>query len=88
MTPAVAGQAGALRAAAAFTAQRELPGLRVTASASAVLIEVPRAAGGGSLGRRPGPWQETVTATGRISGFRAVITTVIHDEDAEQEGAR
>ena len=102
MTPAIAGQAAALRAAAAFVEQEGLPGLRVTAAFSALFIEVPRAlgspaartglvarlaaaAGAPALRRQPGPWQETVTAAGTISGHRAVITTVIYEEEAEQE---
>ena len=101
MTPPVAGQAAALRAAAAFIEQEGLPGLRVTAFASALFIEVPRAAGSpaartalaarlaaatgaDAIWNRPGPWQETVTATGQISGHRAVITTVIYDEEKEE----
>jgi len=104
MIPPVAGQAAALRAAAAFIEREGLPGLRVTAAFSALFIEVPRslgspaartglvarlaaAAGAGGLRRQPGAWQETVTATGEISGHRAVITTVIYDEEDEERGA-
>jgi hypothetical protein len=103
VTPEVAGQAAALRAAAAFIEREGLPGLRVTAAFSALFIEVPRAlgapgvrtglvarlaaaAGAAGLRRQPGAWQETVTATGTISGHRAVITTVIHDEEKEEAG--
>jgi hypothetical protein len=103
MIPAVAGQAAALRAAAAFIEREGLPGLRVTAAFSALFIEVPRslgspaartglaarlaaAAGTDRIERRPGPWQETVTAVGRIDGHRAVITTVIYDEEDEEKG--
>jgi hypothetical protein len=97
MTPAIAGQAAALRAAAAFIEQEGLPGLRVTA-ASALFIEVPHAAGSPAvraglvarlaaaapgLRHQPGPWQETVTAAGEISGYRAVITTVIYEEERD-----
>lgn len=98
MTPAIAGQAAALRAAAAFIEAEGLAGLRVTALGAAVLIEVPQTAGGpaartglvarlaaavGAAGLRhqPGPWQETVTAAGDIRGCRAVITTVIYEEE-------
>jgi hypothetical protein len=101
VTPEVAGQAAALRAAAAFIEREGLPGLRVTAALSALFIEVPRAAGApgartglvarlaaaaGAPGLRtaPGAWQETVTATGEIGGYRAVITTVIYDEEKEE----
>jgi len=104
VTPQAAGQAGALRAAAAFIEREDLPGLRVTAFAGAVLIEIPRAAGSPAartglaarlaaaagtdrIDRRPGPWQKTVTAVGRIGGYRAVITTVIYDEEDEEKGA-
>jgi hypothetical protein len=102
MTPAIAGQAAALRAAAAFIEQEGLPGLRVAAVGAAVFIEVPQAAGSpaartglvarlaaaaGAAGLRhqPGPWQEMVTAAGNISGHRALITTVIYEEEPEQE---
>jgi hypothetical protein len=101
MTPAIAGQAAALRAAAAFVEQQGLGGLRVTAAGPALFIEVPQAAGSpaartglvarlaaaagsDSLRHQPGPWQETVTAAGRIDGHRAVITTVIYEEEAGQ----
>jgi hypothetical protein len=100
VTPQTAGQAGALRAAAAFIEREGLPGLRVTAFAGAVFIEIPRAAGSPAartglaaaagtdrIDRRPGPWQKTVTAVGRIGGYRAVITTVIYDEEDEEKGA-
>lgn len=100
MTPGVAGQAAALRAAAAFIERECLPGLRVTAAFCALFIEVPSslgspaartglvarlaaAAGAAGLRSQPGAWQETVTATGEISGHRAVITTVIYDEGKE-----
>lgn len=102
MIPAVAGQAAALRAAAAFIEREGLPGLRVTAAFSALFIEVPRslgspaartrlaarlaAAGTDRVERRPGPWQKTVTAVGRIDGHRAVITTVVYDEEDEEKG--
>lgn len=101
MTPAIAGQAAALRAAAAFIEREGVPGLRVAAFAAAVFIEVPRAAGSpaaraglvarlaaatgaGALTRWPGPWQETIAATGTVGGHRAVITTVVCDEDKEE----
>ncbi len=104
MTPEVAGQAAALRAAAAFVEREDLPGLRVTAFAGAVFIEIPRAAGSPAartalaariaaaagtsrIDRRPGPWQKTVTAVGRIRGHTAVITTVIYDEEDQETGA-
>jgi len=100
VTPAIAGQAAALRAAAAFIEQQGLPGLRVTAAFSALFIEVPRAAGSPAartglaarlaaavgapgLERRPGLWEEIVTAAGEIGGHRAVITTVTYDEEKE-----
>jgi hypothetical protein len=103
VTPQTAGQAAALRAAAAFIEREDLPGLRVTAFAGAVFIEIPRAAGSPAartglaarlaaaagtdrIDRRPGPWQKTV-AVGRIGGHRAVITTVIYDEEDEERGA-
>jgi hypothetical protein len=103
VTPAIAGQASALRAAAAFIEREDLPGLRVTAFAGAVFIEVPRAAGSPAartglaarlaaaagtdrIERRPGPWQKTVTAVGRIDGHRAVITTLVYDEEDEEKG--
>jgi hypothetical protein len=41
------------------------------------------AAGAPAPRARPGPWQETLTATGDIGGHRAVITTVIYDEEKE-----
>jgi hypothetical protein len=104
VTPDVARQAAALRAAAAFIEAEGLPGLRVTAAFSALFIEVPRAlgapdvrtglvtrlagaAGAPALRIQPGAWQETVTATGDIGGHRAVITTVIDDEEDEEAGA-
>lgn len=100
MTPAIAGQAAALRAAAAFIEREEIPGLRVTAAGPALFIEVPQAAGSPAartglaarlaaavgapgLECRPGLWEEIVTAAGEIGGHRAVITTVIYEEDKE-----
>jgi len=100
MTPAIAGQAGALRAAAAFLEHAGMHGLRVTATAAGLTVEVTRAAGGPAARtgivarlaavtgapapqRLPGPWEYTIAAAGTIDGHRALIKTVIHDEEEE-----
>lgn len=74
-----------LRVTAAFSAlfievPRTLgaPGVR-----TGLVARLAAAAGAPALRAVPGPWQETVTATGEVSGHRAVITTVIHDEEKE-----
>jgi hypothetical protein len=77
-----------LRVTAAFSALFiEVPRtLGAPGARTGLAARLAAAAGAPALQARPGLWQETLTATGDIGGHRAVITTVIHDEEKEEAG--